>query len=283
MPQMTTNPQRSQYDYAKRSQTKTNTHIPFDRTLVMDRFLAGAEPDKRERSITLTRDMMRMRARRHELKNHKPLSIPDTFRFVREALAADSTGSALGLTRESSADLAGMATDLSTDILDALEVEAVCADTEIADLETRLPQAKAALEALWSSSNEVEYELVSVFVHGGTGTGGHYWTYQAHLDTNADTNNTNNNKNNAFFYYSDETVKPVTADEVFADQSAQGVSPALLCYVRKNREIVDTLHREAAPLEGEDQQQQGQQQGQQEEQKRQQTQAGTADEPIALD
>lgn len=55
----------------KQSQTKTNTHVPFDRTLVMDRFLTSADPVKRERSIALTRDIMRMRARHHELKNHK--------------------------------------------------------------------------------------------------------------------------------------------------------------------------------------------------------------------
>lgn len=177
---MSANPQRSQYDYAKQSQTKTNTHIPFGRTLVMDRFLAGADPEKRERSITLTREMMRMRARRHELKNHKPMSIPDTFTFVREALSAESTMEALGLARDSSADLAGMATDLSTDILDELTAAGAAATDEIAALDTKLPEAKAALEALWTS-NEVEYELVSVFVHGGTGTGGHYWTYQADL------------------------------------------------------------------------------------------------------
>lgn len=62
---------RSQYDFVKGRQTKTNTHIPFGDTLVMDRFLAGADPEKREASIACTRKMMRMRARRHELKSNK--------------------------------------------------------------------------------------------------------------------------------------------------------------------------------------------------------------------
>lgn len=39
-------------------------------------------------------------------------------------------------------------------------------------------------------------------------------------------------------------MKEVPASDVFADQSSKGVSPALLCYVRKNRDIVYTLHRE---------------------------------------
>lgn len=54
-----------------------------------------------------------------------------------------------------------------------------------------------------------------------------------------------------YFYYSDEVVKDVPATDVFSDKSAQGVSPALLCYVRKDRSLVDTLHRAAAPVEGE--------------------------------
>lgn len=33
------------------------------------------------------------------------------------------------------------------------------------------------------------------------------------------------------------------ATDVFSDKAAQGVSPALLCYVRKDCSVVDTLHR----------------------------------------
>lgn len=165
-------PQRSQYDPIKRAQTKTNTHIPFGRKLVMDRFLASADPAKRQRSITLTREMMQMRARRHELKNHKPMAIAETFRFVREALSTDATKAVLASTDDSA---------VTPDLLEALGLEASAADEEIANIEARLPQAKEELERLWANDNATEYELVSVFVHGGTGTGGHYWTYQADL------------------------------------------------------------------------------------------------------
>jgi ubiquitin carboxyl-terminal hydrolase 25/28 len=219
----------------------------------MDRFLAGADAEKRERSIALTRDMMRMRAQRHELNNHKPMSIPDTFKFLRDALSAEATrntfengaeGQLADTSDVAEADgdgelakmLAGVDAD---DVLPALEVQGAAATAEITNLEARLPVAKAELEALWADAHSVQYELVSVFVHGGTGTGGHYWTYQANLPIDGD----------QFFSYSDDTVKSVGPDEVFADKSASGISPALLCYVRRDRALVDTLHREAAPEE----------------------------------
>jgi ubiquitin carboxyl-terminal hydrolase 25/28 len=50
---------------------KTNTHIPFGQTLAMDRFLSTAEPEKREKSMALTREMTNLRTRLHELRDKK--------------------------------------------------------------------------------------------------------------------------------------------------------------------------------------------------------------------
>jgi hypothetical protein len=47
-----------------------------------------------------------------------------------------------------------------------------------------------------------------------------------------------------FFKYNDETVTEVTADEVLQDRTGSDANPALLCYVRKGKNLVDTLHRE---------------------------------------
>lgn len=63
--------QRSQYDHELRRERKTNTHIPFGQVLSMDRFLATADSSKRERSIELTRQMARLRARLHQLRKSK--------------------------------------------------------------------------------------------------------------------------------------------------------------------------------------------------------------------
>ena len=63
--------QRSQYDPKTGRETKTNTHIAFDQVLSMDRFLASADKAKREASVEITREMVRIRSRLHHLKNNK--------------------------------------------------------------------------------------------------------------------------------------------------------------------------------------------------------------------
>jgi hypothetical protein len=40
----------------------------------------------------------------------------------------------------------------------------------------------------------------------------------------------------------------VPADEVLQDRTGSDANPALLCYVRKGRDLVDTLHREVLDL-----------------------------------
>ncbi len=47
-----------------------------------------------------------------------------------------------------------------------------------------------------------------------------------------------------FFKYNDETVTEVPETEVLQDRTGSDANPALLCYVRKGKNLVDTLHRE---------------------------------------
>jgi len=47
----------------------------------MDRFLVNVDRDKRDESIELTREMVRMRTRLHQLKNHKASVVSDCDRF----------------------------------------------------------------------------------------------------------------------------------------------------------------------------------------------------------
>lgn len=49
---------------------------------------------------------------------------------------------------------------------------------------------------------------------------------------------------NRFFKYNDEQVTEVPAAEVLQDRTGSDANPALLCYVRKDRDLVETLHRE---------------------------------------
>jgi len=51
-----------------------------------------------------------------------------------------------------------------------------------------------------------------------------------------------------FFKYNDELVTPVPASEVLQDRTGSDANPALLCYVRRGKDLVDTLHREVLDL-----------------------------------
>lgn len=47
-----------------------------------------------------------------------------------------------------------------------------------------------------------------------------------------------------FFKYNDEQVTEVPSSEVLQDRTGSDANPALLCYVRKDKDLVETLHRE---------------------------------------
>ena len=57
-----------------------------------------------------------------------------------------------------------------------------------------------------------------------------------------------------FFKYNDETVTEVPESEVLQDRVGSDANPALLCYVRKGKSMVDTLHREILEKETEEEQ-----------------------------
>jgi hypothetical protein len=52
-----------------------------------------------------------------------------------------------------------------------------------------------------------------------------------------------------FFKYNDEQVTEVPSSEVLQDRTGSDANPALLCYVRKDKDLVETLHRELFEIE----------------------------------
>ncbi|OCF60484.1 hypothetical protein L486_00117 [Kwoniella mangroviensis CBS 10435] len=235
---------RSQYDPSTGRERKTNTHIPFSQTLSMGRFLVGADPRKREEAIEVTREMVRVRTRLHQLRNHKPLSIPDTFKHVTSSLRH-----LIENQNQSELDMPELSDDLTPDLLTGLEIELQSVESEIVNLQESLPKLKSRMDEIWndnetSGEDEWEYELVSVFMHRGKNSGsGHYWTYQSWLPDHSDT----------FFKYNDETVTQVPSSEVLQDRTGDDANPALLCYVRKGKKLIDTLHREVLEIQQQEQ------------------------------
>nr|ODN88380.1 hypothetical protein L203_02993 [Cryptococcus depauperatus CBS 7841] len=229
---------RSQYDPATGRESKTNTHISFPQILSMSRFLLSAPAEKREESITLTREMTHVRTRLHALMNHQPLSIPQTLRHASAGLRELAMPDLVML------DLQSV---VMPDLLDALNEEASEVDKEIEELQQSLPRLKARMNEIWKEEQENDedcvYELVSVFMHRGRTSGsGHYWTYQAHLPEQSD----------EFYSYNDEKVAVVPASEVLQDRTGSDANPALLCYARKGWNLIESLHREVLERTTED-------------------------------
>ena len=179
------------------------------------------------------------------------MSIPDTFQHVRDSLGVMSEDPAL---------------DITSDFLEALTVEGEAAKTEITQLEEQIKQYKETIETIWVGNSEFEYELVAVFMHRGerlfirlkslanrstgkTSGAGHYWTYQAHLPDHCELLRqplcvADETPADEFYKYNDETVTVVPQSEVLQDRTGSDANPALLCYVRKGQNLIDTLHRE---------------------------------------
>lgn len=173
--------------------------------------------------------------------HRQPLSLPATFDHLHDALQT------LQVEHE---DL-----DVTPEFLAVLKDDKKEVEREIQETQDAIPALKASLERLWSGDKVHEYELVSVFMHRGesiwliacsmtsyvgkTSGAGHYWTYQSHLPDHPE----------RFFKYNDETVTEVPAEEVLQDRTGSDANPALLCYVRKGQNLVDTLHREIWELE----------------------------------
>ncbi|WVQ82427.1 hypothetical protein IAT38_004555 [Cryptococcus sp. DSM 104549] len=233
---------RSQYDWATGRESKTNTHIPFQQTLSMGRFLCSADPKKREQAIDITREITRIRTRLHHLTKANPISIPGKFAHVASALRE------LSRTDIELPELNGVVT---SEFCEALDGQSQATAAEITSLQEALPRFMTQMDELWKSGDkegdsdvgEWDYELVSVFMHRGKTSGsGHYWTYQAHLPGHSD----------EFYSYNDETVTVVPASEVLQDRTGDDANPALLCYARKGRGLIDVLHREVLEREAAD-------------------------------
>jgi hypothetical protein len=144
--------------------------------------------------------------------------------------------------------------DITDQFLTVLQADKAEVEREIDTIQTSIPGLKAELETLWAGQCAYAYELVSVFMHRGKTSGaGHYWTYQSHLPDHrtlfVSQMLSGLRAGERFFKYNDELVTEVPADEVLQDRTGSDANPALLCYVRKGKDLVDTLHREVYEFE----------------------------------
>ncbi|CAE6445699.1 unnamed protein product [Rhizoctonia solani] len=212
--------QRVQFNRETMQAFKSNAYVKFEETLLMDRFLANGDPQKKAYSKQMELELAACRERLRALgqvdSNKLTASIDGAKKFLYT--------------------IKDEHVDVDDELLAHLKEEVLSIEEEIADKRTRCQQLKEQLEAFWKDEREAEYHLASVFIHRGTSPSfGHYFFYSRHLPGKPD----------EWFKYNDSEVTAVSKDDVLADGTGSTANPYLLVYVRKDYDIIDTIHRVA--------------------------------------
>ncbi|CAE6436051.1 unnamed protein product [Rhizoctonia solani] len=212
--------QRVQFNRETMQAFKSNAYVKFGETLLMDRFLANSNPEKKAQSKKLELELAACRERLRALgqvDNNKLIASIDGAKKFLYMIKDEHV-------------------DIDDELLAHLKEEVMSIEEEIAEKRTRCQQLKEQLEAFWKDEREAEYHLASVFIHRGTSPSfGHYFFYSRHLPGKPD----------EWFKYNDSEVTAVSKDEILADGTGSTANPYLLVYVRKDYDIMDTIHRVA--------------------------------------
>ncbi|CAE6429960.1 unnamed protein product [Rhizoctonia solani] len=194
--------QRVQFNRETMQAFKSNAYVKFGETILMDRFLANSDPEKKSQSKKLELELAACRERLRALgqvdNNKLTASIDGAKKFLYT--------------------IKDEHVDIDDELLAHLKEEVISIEDEIAEKRTRCQQLKEQLEAFWKDEREAEYHLASVFIHRGTSPSfGHYFFYSRHLPGKPD----------EWFKYNDSEVTAVPKDEVLADGTGSTANPYL--------------------------------------------------------
>lgn len=232
--------QRVQFDRV-RGVFKSQAHLSAPEELYLDRYLDPAvttpgldtlaREKKRAKAADLRRQINKLRdavARLTTDEGGKRRPVPEVLRKTASALASLSSnqdqlaiGGAPGLT-------------------EFLREEAQSVGSEIKQCLSAAAALKRESERLWEPKDqEIKYRLMSVFMHRGEATHGHYFLNQRRCSQNDAVL-----ERSKWYKYNDSVVSAVEVDDVLQDKT--GATPYLLSYVRVQEEepnIFETLHR----------------------------------------
>ncbi|KAK4052873.1 ubiquitin-specific protease ubp2 [Microbotryomycetes sp. JL221] len=217
--------QRVQYDRVKQSIFKSNHYMAFGPELRLERYLHVSEDDvkgqeKKAKTAKLRAEIERCRGALDVML--KPENKAELIRGLLEYV--------------------GKLPELE-DIRDEQFAEDLVAESayladEINAMQQRIQALRQELEELWSGETEgaisATYELVSVFMHRGTATSGHYFIYQR---------DSHNPKR--WLKYNDATVTEVDAEQVVFAPTNGDTNAYFLVYCKRDRiDAIDSIARQ---------------------------------------
>ncbi|GAA5954026.1 hypothetical protein JCM21900_005384 [Sporobolomyces salmonicolor] len=214
--------QRVQYDREKQRIYKSNAHLTYPETIRMDRYLEVDETDagaveKRERTNEKRELLGKTKARLAEL----------TADQVNQSQQLKDTLSHLLERASEFADL------ITPELAEETATEANDLEAEISLLRQRVIELRREIEQIWEEGEKAPYELVSVFIHRGTASSGHYFIYQR------DSRNPRR-----WLKYNDSLITEVDRDEIFRETTGD-TNGYFLVYCRKDRlDAIESIKRE---------------------------------------
>ncbi|KAI9773334.1 MAG: ubiquitin-specific protease ubp2 [Geoglossum simile] len=231
--------QRVQFDKAKNTPYKADSHLALEKTIFLDRYMDSGGPaimSLREETWQWKEQLLKLERRKRELMQTEArystffplakLSVADLFSITKDWLEDIQTADEWGMDD-------GLA--IGSDVPRALEEEAENARKELELIEARIEDLQMRLNEQFSGLRERAYRLHSVFIHRGTVSFGHYWIYIYDF------------QRNIWRKYNDGYVTEVTDEtEVFEQEANNPATPYFLIYVQDQYrdELVDAVCRD---------------------------------------
>ncbi|RPA95079.1 cysteine proteinase [Choiromyces venosus 120613-1] len=218
--------QRVQYDRAKASAYKSNSHLKFPDTIYLDRYMETDEPDlkaKREESWVWKEELKALEQRLAELtKTPAGIRVPKALEYTHQWLSELKSDDEI---------------EVQPALLKELEQRAVSMRQESETIEARIQELQSRIEQQFTDSCKQGYRIHSVFIHRGSANFGHYWIYIYDF------------QRKLFRKYNDGYVTEVTdPQEVFIHGDINPPTPYFLVFVKEDQslDIMEAVQRQMA-------------------------------------
>ncbi|KAL8284166.1 hypothetical protein RQP46_004915 [Phenoliferia psychrophenolica] len=210
--------QRVQYDRIAKKIFKSNAHLSFDDTITLDRYLEIDPTDevavaRRDRTANCRQELELARTRLQALAPAKGTDSAKILRTVQSHLVGKK------ILAEDNPIAVSADAALAASLLEADDLEA-----EIAKLRNRIDELRSEIESIWIDQQSTTFELVSVFIHRGSASSGHYYIYQR-----------DSKKPERWLKYNDSLVTDVDPKEEVFREPTGDANAYFLVYCRRDK------------------------------------------------
>ncbi|KAG0642222.1 hypothetical protein HOY80DRAFT_1008062 [Tuber brumale] len=217
--------QRVQYDRAKASAYKSNSHLKFSDMIYLDRYMETDKSDikaKREESWVWKEELKALERRLAELtKTPAGLRVPRALEYTHQWLS------------ELKSDIDEI--EVQPALLRELEQRATSMRQESESIEARIQELQSRIEQQFTGCCNQGYRIHSVFIHRGSASFGHYWIYIYDF------------QRKLFRKYNDSYVTEVAdPQEVFTHGDINPPTPYFLVFVKEDEslDIMEAVQRQ---------------------------------------